>query len=319
MSASIKTNNYCWKVGQFDFMHPLAKYPIFKFSDFAIHHHHIDKMHCRTLPSWNGPYQRCFARISWCWWSLMVILTFQRVRDWKSFKYLIFSRIMWSFMNPVKKKVKGDRSGLLGDYLIFSCLSIQALFKFCPNSCLYRRYIFHLGLGHHFISFKERTSSLLKSLDNSIHFSCSWINTQSTNLHLTRPHNTFISFLWPFSRCFSFDRSFKTMSSSQKSSLVPFLAWKNGSIYLMIWSLFWKISPNSKIEYITHGCTKAKPFKFQLWLLVFIKAHIDTFHPSEGFFSRLKTPDFTKRRKCYHVKKHPVQDVSASLNRILFT
>ena len=155
MCASIKTTNRCWKVKKFAFMHPLAKYPIFKFSDFAIHFHHTYQMHRRTLPSWNRPYQQSFTIISRYCWSFSMILTFHWVREWKISNNLIFMWIMRSFVNPVKKTLKGDTSDLLGDNSIsLRFYQFKQLVIF-PKLCLYNGDIYHLGLGC-IISFIKR-------------------------------------------------------------------------------------------------------------------------------------------------------------------
>ena len=101
------------------------------------------------------------------------------------------------------------------------------------------------------------------------------------------------------------------MNSSQKSILVSILASKNASINLVTMVAILKNIVKFENKYITYGRTRAKHSDFQPWLLVFIDAHITTFQQAQGFFWGLNIPDFTKRWKCYHVKKHPVLFYSA--------
>ena len=123
-----------------------------------------------------------------------MILTFHWVRECKISNNLIFMWIMRSFLNPVKKTLKGDTSDLLGDNSIsLRFYQFKRLVIF-PKLCLYNGDIYHLGLGY-IISFIKGNKMQSFRIFGKLHqFLCPWINTQSTSLRLWRPQHTFVPF-----------------------------------------------------------------------------------------------------------------------------
>ena len=100
--------------------------------------------------------------------------------------------IMRSFMNPVKKTMKGDTSDLLGDNSIsLRFYQFKRLVIF-PKLCLYNGDIYHLGLGY-IISFIKGNKMQSFRIFGKLHqFLCSLINTQCTSLR--RQQHTFVPF-----------------------------------------------------------------------------------------------------------------------------
>ena len=139
MCASIKTNNRCWNVKNYAFRNPFAKYPIFKFTEFAVHYHQTYQMCCRgTLSSLNRHYWWIFTNISLYCWCILMILTFNRVRRLKT---ILISDLLWimrSLMNPVMKTLIGDTSELLCDFSISPWFYQFERSEFFPKLGLYR-------------------------------------------------------------------------------------------------------------------------------------------------------------------------------------